>query len=322
MGCYRVRLRLRSGLGTPLAADTLWGHLAWGKRFADGEAELERWLSSYEESEPPLVISDPMPAGFWPVPAMPAPPPPSSDPGADQLKARKDMMKRRWLDEASWDRISDRLEWSAYAEEAREAPSAPELREESMTHAGINRLSGGTAQPEGGTLFSAAQFYADGPTDWDVWCHCGEGPEQLRSLFEAGLSGGYGRDKSTGLGQLSVMEVAETRIPSPSNPNAGVLLAAATPTPSDPARGFTPMDVRCGRLGGLFATGSTPNDSTVRQKRPVHVITRGSLLIGEPQAYAGQVLAGVHEDPAIRHYAMAPILPCRVSDALLEEARA
>ncbi|MFW5652924.1 MAG: hypothetical protein ACOC0P_02660, partial [Planctomycetota bacterium] len=109
MKTYRVQLHLKSALATPLAADTLWGHIAWGIRYADGEDRLKSWLNTYDEAaaradagsmsalEPPLVISDPLPAGWSPVPKLPPPPRPAELPSVNEVDAAKRMSRRKWL---------------------------------------------------------------------------------------------------------------------------------------------------------------------------------------------------------------------------------
>jgi hypothetical protein len=187
-------------------------------------------------------------------------------------------------------------------------------------HAAINRLTGGTAQPEGGTLFSIDQAYYDKPVRFDVWTLSPEPAETVARWFEDGLIGGYGRRASTGLGHLELIEVAEAELPAPEQPNAGVLLGPAVPQPGDPARGFFHAGIRCGRVGGDFAIGDLPGGSVQRQKRPVRCLLRGSLLHAEPPpAHVGRLVAGVHELEAIRHYGLAPLLPCRLDPALLND---
>jgi len=320
-----AEFELIGGIATPLAADTLWGHLCWGLRYAAGEAALIEWLRSYDEGQPPLVISDPLPSGFWPVPAIPPAPLPSNAPSLDEFDRRKKLSKTAWISHEQWNRLAGAVSHDSLARAvaADGEPQVPEFVAIGVTHAGINRLTGGTAQEGGGLLYTNEQRYSKAATRWDVWLRTTMSDQQLHDCMNAGLSGGYGRDGSSGLGDLRLIALHERALPQPAGANAGVLLSPATPSPSDPSRGFTPLGVRCGRLGGLFAGQPTPSGSTVRQKRPVLVIERGSVLIATPPpAVAGRVLSGVHEDPAIRHYSTALMLPCVLSESLLTQAAA
>lgn len=312
-----IELELRSGLGTPLAADTLWGHLAWGLRYAEGVGALESWLDEYDQGSPPLVLSDPLPRGFWPAPQLPPPALPETPPDLAAFDRRKRAAKAEWIASDRWGRLSGALDAATLVEALGSAMDAgdtpPAFCGLEMTHAGINRLTGGTAQPGGGLLHTSERRYAATPTRWQVWTLTTMPDDRLRTVVEAGLSGGYGRDAGGGLGVLELIEIRQAGVPAPADANACVLLAPATPAPSDPAKGFTPLGIRCGRLGGLFAGQATPSGSTQRQKRPITVIERGSVLVSRnPPAFVGRVLRAVHDDPAIRHYAMAPVLPCRL----------
>lgn len=74
---YRVTFRLKSSLGTPLQADTIFGHICWAIRYLEGERALTDFLAAYE-SEPPLLVSDGLPlvgeARYLPMPAWPVSP--------------------------------------------------------------------------------------------------------------------------------------------------------------------------------------------------------------------------------------------------------
>jgi CRISPR-associated protein Csm4 len=322
MHTYRIALELRSGLGTPLAADTLWGHLAWGIRYREGPRALESWLDRYDRGDPPLVLSEPLPAGHFPRPALPPTPRPSEPPTPAQADDRKRLDKRAWINWAAWQAISREVSPASIAAAVAQTPAPLLPVEMAVTRAGINRLTGGTAQPEGGALFTVAQHYFDfsRPPRFDVWCLSPEAPAVVQQWFADGLSGGYGRDASAGLGKLSVEAVEAARLPRPEDANACVLLAPAVPRPGDPYRGFFNCGVRCGRLGGEFAIGGLPDAAIGRHKRPVRCLLAGTVLLAEagvPECL-GRVLRGVHpEIEAIRHYGMAPVLACRLSADLL-----
>jgi hypothetical protein len=189
-------------------------------------------------------------------------------------------------------------------------------------HAGINRYSGGTAQEGGGLLFSSDEYFPGQVDVWyDVWAASPAGREQVAGWLAGALEGGYGRDSATGAGDVRIVSVEQESLPSIDGANAGVLLGPATPAPGDSTAGFFNLGVRAGRLGGDFAVGSTPSGSAERQKRPVHCLLRGSVIVGGPPRQTfGRVVAGVHEDPAIRHYAMSLLLPCRLESDTLREA--
>jgi CRISPR-associated protein Csm4 len=324
MSTYVVQLELRSGLGTPLAADTMWGHICWGMRYRSGEKALADWLDRYEADDPPLVLSDPFPAGYWPRPALTPVPWPVDPPSVDEADRRKQLVKRSWISHSAWDAIRDALspENVDTAVLATQTAPPPNATQAAVAHAAINRITGGTSQPEGGTLFSAEQSYFKGFPKFEIWSRSPDAVDTVGQWFEDGLLGGYGRDAGTGLGNLVITDIAEATLTGPDNANAVMLLGSVVPKPTDPHRGFFKWGIRRGRLGGDYAIGALPDGSTVRQKRPVRCLLTGSVLLSEPPApsYVGRLVAGVHAFPAIRHYAMTPTLPCRLDPETLRDA--
>ena len=328
---YRISLSVASRLGTPLAADTLWGHIAWGVRYAHGAAALEQWLARYDAGDPPLVLSDPLPAGMLPRPVLPPAPPQAARPATGEWDARKDLDGARWIPLEAWREAAGRLDGAALATALKthdhlvRAPSAITV---STLHAPVNRLTGSTAGETGGLLHTLEDTFFDAgrgddcATRFDVWALSPDSVADVQALFEVGLSGGYGRDASSGAGDVRIETCKEESLPSVAGANAAMLLGPATPRPTDPARGFFDFVVRAGRLGGEFAVGATPDGSTERQKRPVVCLSRGTVLVGDcPGGFVGGLVAGVHPYAGIRHYAMAPVLQCRLTDAAMKEAR-
>ncbi|MCA9310562.1 MAG: hypothetical protein KDA21_05100 [Phycisphaerales bacterium] len=321
MPIYRVALLLRSSLGTPLAGDTLWGHIAWGVCYREGEAGVAAWLDAYDHGEPPLVISDPLPAGYFPRPRLPRPVTGVETPTRSEAHDFKTIGKRQWVSHNVWSRIASELS-AARVFEGISTSSQPESgRHAGTLHAGINRLTGGTDQEGGGLLYAVERTWYAAPARFDVWAHSSGGVEEVRRWFDDGLSGGYGRDGASGLGHIEVEDVQPVDLPPCAGANAVMTLGPLTPAVGDPARGFMSLQTRAGRLGGVFAIGATPSGSTVRQKRPVHALERGSILLtDDPRPWYGRVLRGVHEDPAIRHCGLTIAIPCRLEAAQLAEA--
>ncbi|TWT40212.1 hypothetical protein [Botrimarina hoheduenensis] len=329
---YRIELRLRSALGTPLSADTLWGHIAWGIRYREGEEALAAWLARHELPEPPLILSDPMPRGYWPRPAVPPPPRPSTAPSAAEAQLRKQLAAIEWLPEDVWLALAEGLSSNKLFAAVKAALHKQPVRSviAPQTHAGVNRLTGGTTAEDGGTLFATERrFFNAGAIGesprYVVWAYSPAESTLVQRWFEDGLIGGYGRDGANGAGWIEVLEVSTAALPEVPNANAVVTLAPFTPKPGDPIGGFFRAGVRCGRLGGDFAIGPTPDGSSLRQKRPVASFLTGTLLACPPQDYpagppstVGRILAGVHRYADIRQYAAAVTLPCRLEDGLAD----
>lgn len=76
MSLLRVRFRPASFMGTPLQADTIFGHFCWAIRYREGESALSDFLAAYDEGAPPLLLSDGFPvvggSYYIPRPTLPS----------------------------------------------------------------------------------------------------------------------------------------------------------------------------------------------------------------------------------------------------------
>lgn len=332
MNAFRIRLLLRSGIVTPLTMPTLWGHLAWGLRWRDGEEALNRWLDRYDAGDPPLVLSDPMPAGMLPMPVLPPMPPAADHPDRDE----KVLRRRPWIPKALWNEWRGMLSMDRIAamadEPAGAGPDAAQpLREATILHAAINRLTGGTQQEGGGTLFAVEQAYpASEGAPYDVYARFDGSAADLHALLDHGLHGGYGRDGATGMGWFTLSEDAVVEEPLPLTgavdaPDACLVLGRMVPGPQDPRGAFCRFVVHAGRLGGAYAQGDLPDEVRSIQKHPVLMIERGSILRcdGPVPSTTGRVLRGVHPDlSTIRHCGLTLCMPVRLDEYLRRAADA
>jgi len=183
-----------------------------------------------------------------------------------------------------------------------------------IMHAAINRLTGGTQQESGGTLFSDhCQFYSKSKTQFDVYAWSKADQAKTASLFECGLIGGYGRNASSGAGHLRLSEINPCEFTIPTRADACMSLASVTPALKDGKLLSGQLETRSGRLGGDFAIGPTPDGKVQRQKKPITTFTTGSVFHYRSSAqWIGRVLRNIHPYAPIRHYAMAPVLPCHL----------
>ena len=329
-----VTLRLCSGLGTPLRAETLWGHICWGIRYRSGSEFLKEWLSQYDADAPPLVLSDPVPHGFLPRPRLPSPRASSTRPLANEAARRKDINRRTLISAQRMMALQTNLTSDGLLSAITEDSSVPAASTEvSITQAGINRLTGGTEQPEGGALYtSPVRFYrSPGQNDqplFDVYVRSTQSQDIVENWFRDGLSGGYGRDAATGRGDLQFHSISPWNFKAHPQANAVMLLGPAVPRQSDPTRGYFVSGGYSGRVGGDFAVEDTPDGSGIRQKYPVHYLQAGSVLICKTApdgsrsvpTTIGRILRDVHPWSEIRHYGISLSLPLTLDERLLNSA--
>jgi len=331
MNTYKLTLTLRGPLGTPLSADTLWGHLCWGLVYHQGPSALEEFLAATRSPPadgPPLILSDPMPAGFVPRPILPPLEPRQEDDLIRSLLERgrlpKDLpaqadtlsplRRRRYMPLDDLRAVIDNLTAAELLRAACDRgegrrPSPPRMEVATVAHNTIDRLTSHTLA-EGGLFFSP-QTFTDGPVDFDVWVAGSLAPQRLRELFVWGLEGGYGRDASTGKGDLGVGELTPAGLPAASRPNAVMTLGPCAPAADDPTRGHWTIETRFGKLGGPWAAQDDPAGAGVF-KHPVIFLTAGAVLAGPVRPFLGRLVERVHPGrPEVVQYGLALTIPVR-----------
>jgi CRISPR-associated protein Csm4 len=313
MQLFKLTLRPESAFGTPLAGDTLFGHLCWALRWRLGEARLTALLDGYTSGRPYAVMSDAFPAGLLPRPSLPS----ARLKLALDPRLRKSDKRRAWLpaDRAALPLI----DWlSGALELGKGQASRIDLRTQNTIH----RLTGTTGtgpfaprqvectvHPAGNTL----EIYAALDTGR-------LGPEAfIQAMADIGASG-YGRDASTGLGKFSLHGPLQAQVwPVPVSARHALTLAPCAPVPDqlDAADCFYQPLSRFGRHGSLAVLTGQPF------KRPLLLMRTGAVLALREDATAsavgwplihGQGLGGVAQpisaaEPATVHQGYAPLLP-------------
>jgi CRISPR-associated protein Csm4 len=299
----RFRIRPLTPFGTPLAGDTLFGHLCWALALRLGRDALERLLEGYTEGRPYAVVSDAFPAGLLPRPAMP-----EAESGLAADPARRKALRRlRWLPaDAPRPTLAA---WLAGA------VAGPAVAETVRTQNTIHRWTGTTGSGPFAPRQSAQTEFAPG-TLLDL--HMLHDPGRLdAALLRQALDdigrGGYGRDASTGLGKFEIADVADRPEPPPTR--RAMTLAPCAPSPAgldtDACR-WLPM-THFGRHGGTAALGGGGGPF----KRPVLLARTGAVLVwreAAPRAFHGSGLGGARNPlsaviPGTVMQGYAPLVP-------------
>ena len=269
-----------------------------GIRYTEGVSALEQFLASFETTDPQLLLSDPFPSGFWPIPLLPKPTPKDQDRlvGLIKQEHREELGRRlpgcplsarstsatvteveafdisKWLGKLRW------IETNALTQLLNTMSSvgvlehfilngcgSPNMPVEGMVaHNTISRLTDRPLSENG--LFFTKEFFISPqhPAVFHVLVACASySKNDLRLLFENALAGGYGRDKSTGKGKIVVGTIRPFEIPKVDDPNAVLLLGRCAPTTDDPCEGYWQVLTRFGKLGGDWATGPGPTATTI-----------------------------------------------------------
>lgn len=342
MDTFKLTLELRSPLGTPLAADTLFGHLCWGIVYHEGQQALAQFLQQMDSPEPPLVISDPLPAGFLPTPSLPAPPPAWMAPLAKTLgKADKQVdkgewidghdilkkwLKRRWIADDDFAAVVDSFGWQDIIQKwmktgtGKDLPGPPAAKNAPVAHNTINRLTNHTLD-EGGLFFQKNTYHAGNPR-YDLWVRSTLPLDRVRQLLEWALEGGYGRDASVGLGHLVITDAAPANLPAAKQPNAMLTLGPCTPAPDDPTQGHWKVLTRFGKLGGPWAKSDDQQNNTPF-KYPLLMLETAAVLFGPPRPFIGRIVHNVHPVRSeVVHYGYALTIPVHCPAAVPMEVPA
>jgi len=308
MKSLRLTLRPASTFGTPLAGDTLFGHLCWMLREGRGEAELTRLLDGYTEGCPYAILSDAFISGFVPRPTV-------LDFAlgreADPAK-RKESREKVWL--PAGESYLPLREWLGNAIAPDKTARA---KAEVLTQNTINRLTGTT----GSGMFAPRQVERTGyaiDAKLDVYALLDEDRIDTETLVESLRNigrHGYGRDATTGLGKFDVLEWSEHTW-SNSGSKVVMTLASCAPQPAqlEATRCFFEPLTRFGRHGNLAVLSGQPF------KRPILVMRRAAVLTlraSHQQVFHGNGLGGAQKPlskaiPETVHQGYAPVLPLNV----------
>lgn len=302
MNYWKLRLLPRSLQLTPWQADTFFGSLCWALVHRQGEEALRRFLTPFMDHDPPFLLSDGFPEGYLPVPLFHrVRHQESPDPTAyAQNKQRK---KMAYVPEA------------AFADLCTGGPLSlsgcppPLVDQQAQLHCTIDRITGTTKGGEDESTMSLFQLEGWIPAD-PARAHTilvaerHEGAlEPLWALFQDLAMTGFGKKKSSGMGQFQLGEEPQAWHPAlPSQPNGFVSLSGFIPASSDPTRGYWQVAVKHGKLGEAYARGGDPF------KKPWIHLLPGSCFFTDtqPETFYGRMLPHLSKQyPEVMQYGYA-----------------
>lgn len=304
---YRFTLRPLSAFGTPLAGDTLFGQLCWALRYQLGNARLNDLLHGYTSGQPFAVLSDAMPAGHVPLPAVPAAL--WQQPSGNAATDRKTLKKKKWLPTtalatpfASWQtqahsdaEVAAPLISAWAAQGQNRATQGSSHTERAQPHNTINRQTGTTGEGQFAP-YAMPQIWFHPSMQFDLvvvldtaCLSLAELTAALRYMGDVG----FGRDASIGLGKFELMgDAVQTVWTTPVNANSYLTLGPCAPQGQGfcPVRSTYQVATRFGRHGDAAVQSGQPF------KRPVLLAKAGGVFWPETldtsRAFIGQGLGG------------------------------
>lgn len=308
MESYQATLHLQSAFATPLKGDTLFGQLCWAIRNRLGEETLRQCLQGYTARQPFVVVSDVLPAGYWPLPKLPGF---LYDeiPGQD----RKTIKQRQWLPQAALQQPVS--QWLAHARTAAQLTSGKGKlsQKHPQPHNSIHRGTNTTGD-KGFAPYSVEQEWFASGLAWTVYLLLDEtrlsADDCRQCLTDIGQIG-FGRDASIGLGKFAVADFSASPLPSQPNANACLTLAPSTPQHQgyDGQHSCYQLFTRFGRHGDIAV-----HQEGKPFKNPVLMAQTGAMLVTPPPAngFLGQGLGGngqlSNTLPQTVHQGYAPVL--------------
>jgi CRISPR-associated protein Csm4 len=299
MKTYGFKLRPLAPWVTPWQADTVFGSLCWELRKLQGEEALARFLLRYEEGEPPFVLSDALPEGWFPRPLYTRLQPLTS------LNFKAELPK--WIPEQ---------QFCALLREP--GPLVPQpwwpelITSRRELHAAIDRSSGTTS--EGGNLFEVKEWSFHEKTDGAcrnlmLYVRTNDSLDLAAALIQSMAASGFGKKKSVGRGAFEVIGEPRACDWMDDMPAADgfVSLSHFVPHATDPTDGVWSLLTKYPKFAAA-APVPGPFKGRLTMVRPGAAFR----VAGKIRSFYGRVLKGVHLDfPASVHYGLAFPVPVR-----------
>ena len=309
-----LTIKPKSGFGTPLKGDTLFGHFCWqvshDSSLLDGG--LEKWIAGYFDTpyavfssaypklvkgEIQYVLKRPdLPIPLWPREKAPA--------DRKEFKRKKRMLVKEDLaiDLNSIDILADEemeiRAWETATEETKKIMKMNQDRRFTLNteqpHNTINRLSGTTGEG----MFApysenVGYFYPD--SEMAVFILFDEKATDLDRIsrgMEMIGRWGYGKDASIGQGKFSLGKCEEIAWPQTESANACYTLGPLVPEKDAYQEYFFTPFIRFGKHGDLLARSAIPF------KNPVIMADEGAVFIPRnrdafEKHYIGRGLTGL-----------------------------
>jgi len=307
MELFKATVKIESPLATPLQADTIFGHICWGIVFSRGEKKLEAFLQAYEDKtkDPPFIVSNGFPHNMLPFPVL-TPYIPEKTKSMEEAAEWKNLKKHKFIPADFFLNGSESFSIPKLKELLKPGSTAAEKHSSTETvqrmHNTINRITGTTGDE--GSLFTAKEtwIWKNGNIR-DIYIQSSFKKEQIKELLVNAFAFGYGADRSTGRGSISVNTIEKATFPDTGN--RVMALAHFVPDESEELQNLRAGTItKYGKLGELSVHTKNPF------KKPIVFFQAGATWNrNREKHYFGRLLHNIHADERIRHHAFTPVIP-------------
>jgi len=291
MKIFRIKLKTQCGTLTPFQADTIFGHLCWVMAHREGENALEKFLVPFSEGKPPFLISDGFPEDLLPKPL-------SVDFLIDKPEERKELKKIEYINLEDFNEIIKGVKRKPKIQ-------VNPVISSTMPHNIISRDTY-TTPPKGG-VYSLEEIFIPFVSIY-LKAFSNDWKNKVHHLFIELSKSGYGRKKSIGKGQFSVIGIEEFKgFEEVKDADGFVTLSNFCPAQNDPTDGLYKTFVKYGKLSEEFACLGNPF------KRPLIMIRNGAVF--KTDGYSKEFYGYMVQDgiapakPEVVQYAYAFALP-------------
>lgn len=326
---YLYKITPRSPLITPLMSDTLFGHFCWAILYQKGEGYLSNFLDLYGSGKPaPVLFSTAFLSEYLPRPTIP---PLKRDLVREFVQKHfgngkksyfegmskvKNWSKVRYISKAQWLRLKDDYSEARLFVCFTDEGSLDEKKTYEIEVAAANLISrvSGTVSQEGGGLFQREKIWYRDDVKLDLYVEIND--SDMTDSVEWFLTdylpvNGFGADKSTGMGSLSIDRdnSFDPEIFSVQEANARMALSLTAFQGMEGYDAYYRLKTKFGKLGGSFAYSSPTGGNPKPFKKPILMYEPGAVFLSNDDLASKQLLENVHSDGRIRHCGIPITLP-------------
>ena len=323
MMLYRITLTAKTAFATGFKGDTLFGQCCWAIRNLHGGVRLVDLLGGYTDQRPFLVLSDPLPAGYFQRPNLPL----------DLLglnladsKQRKLHKAKRWVPESSL--VVPLSQWVEELINDKELGAraglgdAGLLQSQTRQHNSLNRLTGTTGAGEAGFApFDRDLLWYHPNLKLAIFAVLDEGrfsAQELQDVLQAVGQQGYGKEASSGCGKFEIWSIEPYSPPVPPAPDAWLTLAPCLPQGLawQAEQCYYEVFTRFGRHGDRAVHTGKPFKNPVLMAQSFAVLTPAKF--NASRLFTGRGVDGLSKAPGFEatvQQGYSPVIPVQLKEA-------
>lgn len=327
---YRYKITPGSPLITPLMSDTFFGHFCWAMLYRKGEKGLSEFLDSFGQGKvAPVLFSSAFPSGYLPRPSIPKL---SMDKVREFIRkhfgeSKKSILEglsevsswryRQFISSDQWLELKENYSENRLYEKFMADKTSSDLTDDKFLKVEVaaakvvNRIN---ETGVGRGLFYKQRVWYHKEIILDLYVEIND--EKLKDSVQWFMTehlpvNGFGADKSSGMGSLSIVSDNDFDPESFSvnAPDACMSLSLTSFQGMETFDAFYHLKTKFGKLGGNFAVSGPDGGEPRPFKKPVLMYEPGAVFLCSERLNNKPLLEGVHSDTRIRHCGIPITLP-------------